>query len=151
MWARFCIRPIFRLTYRRCDKEGPDLHYTNKYRQPSLYRHSTQFAIMICDFHEIFARAVTICHKLCKNIVFNTLNICFGYLLESPQWGDSSKYPKHMFYEEIKTKQECSLSILYNSKFILMATSSGTNAVVVTRDHCRTTACAVMFIKVINK
>ena len=22
-------------------------------------------------------------------------NICFGYLLESPQWGDSNKYPKH--------------------------------------------------------
>ena len=22
-------------------------------------------------------------------------NICFGYLLESPQWGDSNKYPKY--------------------------------------------------------
>ena len=21
--------------------------------------------------------------------------MCFGYLLESPQWGDSNKYPKH--------------------------------------------------------
>ena len=33
-------------------------------------------------------------------------NICFGYLLESPQWGDSNKYPKHnMFYEKIRIKQ----------------------------------------------
>ena len=47
-----------------------------------------------------------------------------------------------MIYEEIRTKQDLSyisiysLSILYNSKFILMATSLGTNAVVVTRVHC---------------
>ena len=32
-------------------------------------------------------------------------NICFGYLLESPHWGDSNKYPKHMFYDEIQIKQ----------------------------------------------
>ena len=44
-----------------------------------------------------------------------------------------------MFYEEIKTKQYrsyisiFSLSILYNSKFVLMSTSSGANAVIVTR------------------
>ena len=24
-------------------------------------------------------------------------NIWFGYLLESPHWGDFNKYPKHMF------------------------------------------------------
>ena len=47
-----------------------------------------------------------------------------------------------MFYEEITTKQDlsyisiCSLSILYNSKFILMARFLGTNAIVVTRVHC---------------
>ena len=47
-----------------------------------------------------------------------------------------------MFYEEIRTKQDfsyisvCSLSILYNSKFILMATSFGTNVVVVMRIYC---------------
>ena len=47
-----------------------------------------------------------------------------------------------MFYKVIRTKQDlsyislCSLSILYNSKSILMATSLGTNAVVVTRVHC---------------
>ena len=28
-----------------------------------------------------------------------------GYLLESPQTGHSNKYPKHMFYEEIRIKQ----------------------------------------------
>ena len=42
-----------------------------------------------------------------------------------------------MFYEDIRTKQDlsyisiCSLSILYNSEFILMATSLKTNAVIV--------------------
>ena len=47
-----------------------------------------------------------------------------------------------MFYEDIRTKQDlsyisiCLLSILYNSKFILMATSLETNFVVVTRVHC---------------
>ena len=48
-----------------------------------------------------------------------------------------------MFYEEIRIKQGlsyisfCPLRILYNSEFILMATSLGTNAVVVTRVHCK--------------
>ena len=69
-------------------------------------------------------------------------NICFGYLLESPYWGDSNKYTKHIFYEEIRIKQGpsyisfCPLRILYNSKIILIATPLGTNAVVVTRVHC---------------
>ena len=55
---------------------------------------------------------------------------------------DSNKYPKHMFYEEIRIKQGpsyisfCPLRVLYNSKFILMATSLGTNAVVLPRVHC---------------
>ena len=63
------------------------------------------------------------------------------YLLESPYCGDSNKYPKHMFCGEIRIKQGISyisfwpLRILYNSKFILMATSLGSNAVVVTRVH----------------
>ena len=69
-------------------------------------------------------------------------SICFGYLLELPYWGNSNKYPKHMYYEEIRIKQGLlyisfwPLRILYNSKFILMATSLGTNAVVVMRVHC---------------
>ena len=29
--------------------------------------------------------------------LFTSRNICFGYLLESPHWGDSNKYPQHMF------------------------------------------------------
>ena len=68
--------------------------------------------------------------------------ICFGYLLELPHWGNSNKYPKHMFYEELIVKQGlsyitfCPLRLLYNRKFILMATSLATNAVVVTRVHC---------------
>ena len=66
-------------------------------------------------------------------------NICFGYLLEWPQWGDSDKYPKHTYYGKIRINHGlsyisfCPLRILYNSKFIIMATSFGTNAVVVTR------------------
>ena len=54
----------------------------------------------------------------------------------------STKYPEHMFYEEIRMKQGlsyisfCSLRISYNSKSILMATSLGTNTVIVTRVHC---------------
>ena len=76
-----------------------------------------------------------------KHCIKFSRNICFGYLLESPQRGDFNKYPKHMFYEEI-IKQGlsyilfCPLRILYNSKFITMATFLGTNAVVVTRVHC---------------
>ena len=52
------------------------------------------------------------------------------------------KYQKHMFYEELRIKQGisyisfCPSRIRYNSKFILMATYLGTNAVVVTRVHC---------------
>ena len=33
--------------------------------------------------------------RLCF-ILISSQNICFGYLLESPQLGDSKKYPKHM-------------------------------------------------------
>ena len=77
-------------------------------------------------------------------------DICFEYLLELPHWGDSNKYPKHMFYEEIRIKQGllyisfCTLKILYNSKLILMA-SLGTNAVVETRVHC-TNLCHVLVL-----
>ena len=50
-----------------------------------------------------------------------------------------------MFCEEISTKEDLSyisinmysLSILYNGKFILMAASLGTNAVVVMRVQCK--------------
>ena len=75
--------------------------------------------------------------KLCKTIVLKLQCTCFEYLLESPHWGDSNKYPKPMFYEVIRIEQGlsytsfCPLRILYNSKFILMAASLGTSAVVV--------------------
>ena len=70
-------------------------------------------------------------------------NIYFGYLLESPHWGDSIKYPKDTLCEETGIKQGlsyisfCPYRILYNSEFILMEISLGTNTVVVTRIHCR--------------
>ena len=82
--------------------------------------------------------------KLCKIYCIKTSsNLCFGYLLELPHWGNSNKYSKHMFYEEIIMKQGlcyisfCPLRLLYNRKFILMATSPETYAVVVTRVHCK--------------
>ena len=56
-------------------------------------------------------------------------NICFGYLLESPHGGDTNKNTKHIFYEELRIKQGfpnisfCLLRSLYNSKFIIVATS----------------------------
>ena len=77
-----------------------------------------------------------------KHCIKSSSNICFGFLLESPQRGVSNKYPKHMFYEKVRIKQGlsdmsfCPLRILYNSKFIIMETFLGTNAVVVTRVHC---------------
>ena len=40
-----------------------------------------------------------------KTLHKSSSNICFGYLLELPQRGNSNKYPKHMFYEEIRMKQ----------------------------------------------
>ena len=65
--------------------------------------------------------------------------MCFGCLLESPRRGDSNKYPKHIFYKKIRTKQDlpylsiCSLSI---QQIHFHVTSLGTNAVVITRVHC---------------
>ena len=38
-----------------------------------------------------------------ENVAFNTSrNICCGYLLESPRWGVSIKYPQHTSLGEIK-------------------------------------------------
>ena len=79
-------------------------------------------------------------------------NICFGYLLESPHWGNSNKYPKHMFCKEVRIKQGFSyiafypLRILNNSKFIIMATSLAINAVVVTTVHCMYLMAAILHI-----
>ena len=60
-------------------------------------------------------------------------NICFGYLLESP--------PKHTFHEKNENKSILFLHIILlikdilQHKLILIAKSSGANAVVVTRVH----------------
>ena len=35
--------------------------------------------------------------------LFTLKNICLGYLLESPQRGDSNKYPRHMFLGILNT------------------------------------------------
>ena len=76
-----------------------------------------------------------------KHCIKSSSNICFGYLLELPQRGDSNKYPKHMFYVKIRIKRSlsyillCPFRILYNSKFIIMETILGANAIVVTRVH----------------
>ena len=81
-----------------------------------------------------------ISYKLCKNIVFNTLKKHMFWIFV--RIASKRQYPKHLFYEEIRTKQDlsciliCSLRILNNNKFILVATSLGTNAVVLTRVHC---------------
>ena len=58
---------------------------------------TTKFVIMTICLSRNLRLCVTISHKLCKNIVFNTL--------KKHQWGDSNKYPKHTFYEEIRIKQ----------------------------------------------
>ena len=82
-----------------------------------------------------------------KYCIKTSNNICFGYLLESAQWGNSNKCPKHTFCEDIRIKQGfsnisfCPVRILYNSKFIWMATSLATNAVIVMRVHCTTLKC----------
>ena len=79
-------------------------------------------------------------HAIIKNKTSS--NIFLDYLLDWPHWGNSNKYPKHMFYEEIRIKQGlsyitfCPLRILYNCKLILMAISLGTNVVVEMRVHC---------------
>ena len=77
-----------------------------------------------------------------KHRIKSSSNMFWILVRIASESGNSNKYPKHMFYEEIRIKQGlpyisfCPLKILYNSKFIIMATSLGTNAVVVTKVHC---------------
>ena len=55
--------------------------------------------------HETFAYEVTTIHNLCKNIVFNTLKKhMFSIFVRIV----SVRYPKHVFYEGIRIKQELS-------------------------------------------
>ena len=116
-----------------------------------LYRHSIQRQNSLqwqFECHVTFAQKAMVYEKLWKkktkkkHCIKSSSNISFGYLLESPQRGNSNKYPKHMFDKETRIKQGisyiifCPLRILYNSKFIIMAIFLGTNAVVITRVHC---------------
>ena len=92
---------------------------------------------------EPLSQEVTVNHKLSRSIIIQYFKQqMFWIFVRIAHRGDSNKYPKQTFYREIRIKYGvccisfCSLRILYNSKFILMATSFGTNAVVVTRVHC---------------
>ena len=104
---------------------------------------TTKFVIMIIRMsRNLRTRGDSFWEIMPEYCIKTSSHICFGYLLESPHWGNSNKYPKHMLYEEMRIKYGlpyisfCPLiRILYNSKFILMATSLGTNVVVVTRVH----------------
>ena len=51
-----------------------------------------------------------------KHCIKSSNNICFGYLLELPQRGNSNKYPKHMFYEEVRIKQGLFIHIILSMK-----------------------------------
>ena len=63
----------------------------------------------------------------------------FGYLLESPRRGDSSKYTKRMFYEKMfkSIRYSCFRHVLikfpYNSKFGFTAKPLVTNTVAIKR------------------
>ena len=86
---------------------------------------------------------MTVNQKLCRNITIQYFKQhmfgVFSWIASQRQFYQISKT---YIYEEIRIKHGfcyisfCSLRILYNSKFILMVISLGTNAVIVTRVHC---------------
>ena len=47
-----------------------------------------------------------------KTLQESSSSICFGYFLETPQRGNSKKYPKHMLCEEIRIKQGIFIPII---------------------------------------
>ena len=99
------------------------LMFSFTYCQPSLptLDKMTKFVLMIIWLARNLTEVLTVNGKSCKNIVFNTS--------KSYDWGDFNKYLKHLFYEEIRIKQDlynislCSFRILYYSNFISMTTS----------------------------
>ena len=97
--------------------------------------------IITLKFQVTYVVYICLNHRI-EVILTNIQNICFGYLFELPYRDASNKYLKHLFYEEIKQNlsniQLCPLRILHNNKFILVETSFGSNAVIVTRVHCKT-------------
>ena len=55
---------------------------------------------------ETLSQKVQLIRNYAGALLFNTSsNICFGYMLGSPHQGDSNKYSKHTFYEELRIKQ----------------------------------------------
>ena len=72
---------------------------------------TTKIVIMtIWMSRKLLSRCDSICEIMQEYFIKTSSNICFGYLLESP--GDSNKYPKRMFCEEIRIKQGFFLHII---------------------------------------
>ena len=102
----------------------------------------TKFFIMVICLPRYLHSKGEVNHKLCKSVAFDTsTSICFGYLLELPQWGDSYKYPKHMFYEENKNKTMPFLHMILRIKVSLQQqihfTRNIFGNIVVRRVHCK--------------
>ena len=117
-----------------------DIHWNNrssKYSETSLQRQHLFTKLLpltwICFCKESFIdRMVCMQERPCF-ILFSSQNICFGYLLESPQRGDSNKYPKHMLLD-VLIQYSCFLhnfSLTVERKFRDSQIFSLTNFVVV--------------------
>ena len=62
---------------------------------PILYHHS--YCLSHCHCIPRATDKVGIWWKLRDNFPYFYKNICCGYSLESPRWGNSNEYPQHMF------------------------------------------------------
>ena len=139
---RYCILQHLICVYTVYSGQSIPIHVQSTLLIPTLDT-MTKFIIMtIWMSQNLSSRGDSKREIMQEHCIKTSSDICFGYLLELPHWGDSNKYPRHTLYEKIRTKQGlsyfsfCQLRILYNSKFILMAISLGTTAVVVMRVHC---------------
>ena len=103
-----CLRPLLTLAYflrlaEQCRfvRLIPFLEH----HQQSRHSHLETLLLQMCS---------TVLSLLVSHLFFRSQNICFGYLLESPQWGDSNKYPKHMFrYLWKALLYDCGLSLIF--------------------------------------
>ena len=72
------------------------------YSEPSVQRHHL-FPKMLPLKWFLYCKKSLMDRMICKKglvlFLFPYRTLCFGYLLESPHWGDSNKYPKHMLLE----------------------------------------------------
>ena len=75
-------------------------YWTHNYSEPSLQRQHL-FSNVAIKMNLLLYRILNgQTEKYKRRFIFiSSQNICFGYLLESPHWGDSNKYPKHMLLE----------------------------------------------------